>query len=76
MDIIGNDKPEDYREVEIHEALDVPENNITSEDLDNRSTHQLENVKYYGESEYENQGMDQTLPPKYQGDPDSIIEYL
>ena len=34
-------KPKDSGEVEIHETLGVPEETITSEDLDNQITHQL-----------------------------------
>ena len=74
MDISDNNKPTDYGEVEIHEMLDVPEETITSEDLDNQSTHQLENAQDSGESDNKDQGMEKTLPPEYQGDPGSIIK--
>ena len=76
MDISDEDYPEDYREVEIHETLDVSEETITSEDLDNQSTHKLEDTQNSGDSEDEEQDTEETLPPGSQGDPDAIIEDL
>ena len=49
MDISDNNKPKDYGEAEIHEILDVPEETITSEDLDNQSTQKIEDAQYSGE---------------------------
>ena len=55
IDISAEDEPKYYGEVEIHKIMDAPEEIITSEDLDNQSTHQLEDTQYYGESEEEEQ---------------------
>ena len=55
MDISDDDKPKDSGEVELCETPDVPEDTITSKDMDNQSTHQLEGKKYYGGSEDEEQ---------------------
>ena len=49
MDISADDEPKDYGEVEIYEILDAPAEIITSEDLDDKSTHQLEDTQDYGE---------------------------
>ena len=49
MDIRDEDKPKYSGEVEIRDTLDVPEDNITSEYLDNQITNQLEDVQYYEE---------------------------
>ena len=58
MDISDNDEHKDSIEVEIHDTLDAPEETITSEDLYNQSTHQLEDAQDYGESEDEYQDME------------------
>ena len=42
MGISEKNEPKYSGEVETHETLDVPEETITSEDLYNKSTHQLE----------------------------------
>ena len=68
MDISDYENPKDSAEVEICETLDVPEDNITSEELDNRSTHQLDYAQDYGESEDKDQDMEETLPTESQGD--------
>ena len=46
------------------------ENTITSGDLDNQSTHQLEDAQDSRESQDEDQDMKETLLPEQQGDPD------
>ena len=76
MDIIDDNEPKYYGEVEIHDTLDVPEDTMNSEDLDNQSTRQLEYAKYSGDSEYEEQDMEETLPPESQGDTESVVEYM
>ena len=48
--------------------------NITSGDLDNQSTHQLEDAQDSRESQDEDPDMNETLLPEQQGDPDSTIE--
>ena len=68
MDISDYENPKDSAEVEICETLDVPEDNITSEELDNRSTHQLDYAQDYGESKDKDQDMEETLPTESQGD--------
>ena len=40
MDISDANDAKDYGEVNIHEMLDVLEENINSDDLDNQSNHQ------------------------------------
>ena len=45
MDISDKNEPKYSGEVETHETLDVPEDTITSEDLYNKSIHQLETHK-------------------------------
>ena len=60
---IRDDKPKDSGELEIHETLDVPEDNINSEDLDNQSTHQLEDTQDSGKSEEKKNYTEETLPP-------------
>ena len=76
MNISDNNEPKYSEEVEIHETLDVTEETITSEDLNNQSTHQLEEAQYSGELEDEKQDMEEKIPPEYQGDPYSIIKYM
>ena len=76
MDIGDDYEPIDYGGLEIDETLDSSEENITSEDLYNQSAQQLEDTQYYGESEDKEQKINETSPPKYQGDSDSIIEDL
>ena len=51
MDISDDDQPKDSEEVEVHENPYAPQYTITSEDLDNQSTHKLEDAQDYGESE-------------------------
>ena len=42
INISDNEEPKYSGEAEIHEMMDVPEETITSEDLDNKSNHQLD----------------------------------
>ena len=50
MDISDNDESKDSRELKIHDMLDAPEEKITSEELDNKSTQILEDAQDSGES--------------------------
>ena len=74
MDISDTNDAKDYGEVNIHEMLDVLEENINSDDLDNQSNHQWKGAHNSGESEDKYQDMEETLPPESQFDTDSIIE--
>ena len=76
MNISDYYQPKDYRGVEINEMMDALKETITSEDLDNESTQNLEDTQDYGESEDEEQDIQEIVPPESQGGPDCIIEYL
>ena len=58
MNISVNDDHKDSGEVEIHKTMDSLRNIITSEELDNQSTHQSEDAQDSGGSEYEEQDME------------------
>ena len=58
MNISVNDDPKDSGEAEIHKTMDSLRNIITSEELDNQSTHQSEDAQDSGGSEYEEQDME------------------